>query len=193
MNITPKQKRKHQFIIIETGQHVYLDRIQNANTYFVCDSPSLSLDDNYFPIDVSLLKEAGKQRTGISSKPKALTEAKKSFKQELNVFYASQLLQIPKYCENCQAPLYIFTKWDGRKMTCHILPKSTFPELAIHQLNRIFMCCDGGCYGHAKYDNGDALERSQMPVYKYVIERWPELKKCLTEAKIVKAEKYLGL
>lgn len=194
INTNTRPKRKHEFIIIETGQQVYLDRIQNANIYFVCDSPALSLDDNYFPIDVSLLKEATQKRTGISAKPKALTEANKSFKKELNIFFASQLLECPDKCEECEASFYGYTQEQLRGLIAHILPKNEkhgFPDVAIHPLNRMFLGTK--CGHHARWDNLGAKERKEMKVYKVAIERFNQFKSLLSEADLIRANKYLNL
>lgn len=188
--ITKSTKLKRNTEWLYNGTPVFIERDRQDGTALI----RIGIDQPVFEdVDVCDLKPVNKPRSVISNKPKVLNDKEKSFKKELNVFYASQLLEIPKYCENCERPLYINSKWDGRKMTCHILPKSLFKQLAIHPLNRVFMCCDNGCYGHDKWDNGDALERSQMPVYAIAIGRFNKFKELLIPKDLIKANKYLNL
>lgn len=131
-----------------------------------------------------------------------INKAKKSsakdldFKNKLNVFFANQSLSFPKICENCGKNLDNSSVFARRSQTCHILPKnknSGFPSVSDHPENKIFMCCFGGCYGHAKYDNSDAEVRKGMKVYDIAIERFKSLKNHLNQKELFKAYKYLGL
>src|SRR5690606_4633552 len=117
-------------------------------------------------------------------------------KKELNVFFANQSLVFPKHCENCGSPLDQSSVFARRSQTCHILPKSKqsgFPSVATHPANKIFMCCFDGCYGHSKYDNGDAKTRQSMTVYEKAIERFRSLENSLSLKDKLRAYKYLGL
>lgn len=151
-----------------------------------CQKPSILWKSN-----PKLCKScAGKPK---HQKPK---KEKMEVKKGLNVFFASQALQFPSHCENCERPLLPYTSFDKRKMTCHILPKTAhggFPSVAIHPSNRIFMCCDDGCYGHGKWDNGDASDRIKMNVYNLAIERFEALKSLLSPKELIKANKYLNI
>jgi hypothetical protein len=189
---TPKPKRKHPFVIVETGETVYLDRIQNATTYFVCDSSALSLDDNYFPIEKSKLKEVNKIGKSISTIPKPLTAEKKTEKQELNEFFAS--LKVPYNCMECNKPLYAFNPFAKRCVSAHILPKSIFKSIATNPDNIIFLGSSllGVCEHHNFYDQG-IKERTGMKIFPLVLERYEKLKEFLTEAEIVQSDKYLGI
>lgn len=132
----------------------------------------------------------------MSKVPKKVSKEKMEVKQGLNVFFANQALQFPFACENCNQPLNARSSWDKRKSTCHILPKSEksgFPTVAIHASNRVFMCCDAGCYGHDQWDGGDASDRLKMPVYSLAIERFRTFEDLLTSKEKIKAYKYLGL
>lgn len=187
-----RPKRKHEFVIIETGQHVWLDRIQTANTYFVCDSPALSLDDNYFPIEKTALREPGKQSKGISTIPKPLTAEKKTEKQELNEFFAS--LKVPYNCENCGKALYAFNSFAKKCCSAHILPKCDFKSIATNKDNIMFLGAGilGNCNCHDMYDS-NILTRSLMKCYPLAVERYQKIKSSLTEAEIIKANIYLNL
>lgn len=122
--------------------------------------------------------------------------SRKEEKKDLNVFFAEQALIFPKHCENCGEPLNAYSVFDRRKMTCHILQKTSsggFPTVATHPQNKLFMCCMQGCYGHEKYDNGDASDRIKMPVYSIAVERFKMFEHLLTPREKIKAYKYLNL
>lgn len=190
--LSPKPKRGVTSFTIEgTGQVVYLERVKSATVYFVCDQPGSPLAANYFDVDVSTLSENKKAVTGLKTKPKVLTKAEKEFKKELNVFFASQTLVMPYLCENCNKPLYAFTAFEKRCTIAHILEKKKFKSVAIHPMNKLFLCAKGGC--HAKFDNASAQERSEMPVYALAIMRYSEFHNLLTEPEKILAEKYLNI
>lgn len=124
-------------------------------------------------------------------KSKAIKEDKK----EINVFFASQALIFPMFCENCGERLDSSSMFARRAQTCHILPKrkNMFKSVATHPQNKMFMCCFHGCHGHGTWDNTDAERRKRMKVYELAIERYRQFEDVLTEAERIKAEKYLGL
>ncbi len=150
---------------------------------------------NYVPerVELSDLKPALKLKQGIQAKPKKLNSEDLMFKAELNVFYDNQANVAPARCENCGAFFNLHTKWDYRKITCHILAKSDFPEVATHPSNSVFMCCDSGCFGHGNYDNKDAAFRETMPVYPIAIKRLMEFVRLIPDEKINKVYKYLNI
>lgn len=117
-------------------------------------------------------------------------------KKDLNVFFASMALVFPGYCENCGEKLKNYSPFDRRKQTCHILPKTEnggFPTVATHPQNKVFMCCDSGCYGHSKFDNGDSSDRIKMNVYNLAVERFKTFEHLLTPRERIKAYKYLKI
>lgn len=121
---------------------------------------------------------------------------KKESKAALNVFFASQTLLFPTHCENCGIELKIYSSWERRKSTAHILPKSEtsgFPEVATHPQNRIFLCCDHGGHCHGNWDNKDAEARKNMKVYNLAIERYELFKSNVKPERQRKARIYLGL
>lgn len=127
-----------------------------------------------------------------SSLKKKNTEDKLK-KKNLDIYFAEQTLVFSPICENCGSKLDTSSKFAMRSQTCHIIEKSKFPSVATHPQNKIFMCCFGGCYGHSKYDNGDAKTRQSMQVYEIAIERFRSLENSLTTSEKMKAYKYLGL
>jgi len=137
-----------------------------------------------------------KDCAGKANSNKPLTEAEKTFKKELNVFFASETLVMPYICDNCDLPLYAFSASDKRACIAHILPKSMkqsvgFPTVSTHPQNKLFLCAKGGC--HSKWDNKGVEDRLNMKVYDLAIQRFNKFKHLLTEAEIIKANKYLGL
>lgn len=161
----------------------------------VCEKPSYLWKSSPPMCKGCDYKASGK--TGISAKPKALTEAKKSFKQELNVFFASQILQIPERCENCNEKLNAYSSFAKRSVTAHILGKgqNDFPMVATHPLNRMFLGCGlfSDCSCHSLWDLSDAETRKQMKCYPIALERLEAFKRLIPARKQAKAEKYLGL
>lgn len=126
-------------------------------------------------------------------KSKSFSSKSSEEKKELNVFFACQSLLFPKQCENCGSMLDQSSVFARRSQTCHILPKSIFKSVSVHPQNKVFMCCFGGCYGHAKFDDGDSKTRKSMLVYKLAIERFRSFENQLTISERIKAYKYLGL
>ena len=93
--------------------------------------------------------------------------------KDLNVFFASQIPEIPNDCENCEGSL----KWQKqnrfKSIIAHILPKRKdggFPSVATHPKNRMFLCSD--C--HANMDNKGKEWVQQMNCFPLMIERLRE-------------------
>lgn len=131
-----------------------------------------------------------------AGKPKYKKPSKKptEVKQGLNVFFASQALEIPKHCENCGEELNAFTSFQKRCVTAHILPKKEnggFPVVSTHPKNRMFLGVYCGCHG--EWDNKGAEDRAAMNVYPKAIERFQEFKGLLSQAELIKAKKYLNI
>lgn len=100
-------------------------------------------------------------------------------KKSLNVFFASQILQIPTYCEECETNLSGWKHVRPRAIIAHILPKRKvfgFPSVATHPQNRMFFCPD--C--HTDFDQkgtDHALKMKSLPEMK---RRFQEFKDELT-------------
>lgn len=173
---------------------VWYNNTRGDGMIIVCDSPAFRVTDNYHECTPESLVEANKPRTGIAVKVKVATPEELKFKMELNVFFASQILQIPARCENCNQPFTGYTKEQLRGIVAHILPKSLkngFPTVAIHPKNRLFLGTKCGC--HNRWDNTDADVRATMTCYPIAIERYQEFKGNIPENKIGKAEDYLKI
>lgn len=123
-----------------------------------------------------------------AAKPKA--KDKKIFKAELNVFFASQILEIPTKCENCPNDIRYWKQVDPRRLVAHILPKRPvggFPTVAIHPKNRLFLCPD--C--HTNFDNKGEDFAVNMEALPIIIERFQEFKHLLTESEMQRIPSYL--
>ena len=105
---------------------------------------------------------------------------KKAFKKDLNVYFASQILQIPATCENCGCDIRWQREKHPRMLVAHILPKRKsggFPSVATHPLNRVFLCPD--C--HTQMDNKGEDFVKKMKIYPIMIERLKKFAHCITE------------
>lgn len=190
-------KRGRVYIIAETGQTVYLDRVKSPTVYFVCDvpPPDKKLEGNYFDVRVDQLKEQQSFGSSISAKPKVLTKVEKSSKDSLNDFFKAMYFVMPYNCEECGKPLYAHNEFAKRCVTCHILPKSIFPEIATNPDNIFFMGAEliGVCADHNAWDDKDSAHRKTMYVYPLALERFEKLKVHLSPKKYVQACTYLGI
>lgn len=197
--IKQSTKIKRGVEMLLNGQSVWANHDPGGDNVFVCvqKTQDVNKGDEFLWVVREDLKLARKIRAGISAKPKALTEAKKSFKQELNVFYASQILQIPERCENCNEKLNAYSSFAKRSVTAHILGKgqNDFPMVATHPMNRMFLGCGlfSDCSCHSLWDLSDAETRKQMKCYPIALERLEAFKSLIPARKQAKAEKYLGL
>ena len=117
---------------------------------------------------------------------------KREYKKELNVFFASQILQIPATCENCKTDIRFWRndKRFSRSLVAHILPKRKiggFPSVGTHPKNRVFLCPT--C--HTDFDNKGAEYAEKMPVLNIMRERFNEFKDILTKSELERVPKYL--
>jgi hypothetical protein len=170
---------------------VWYNNTRKDGMIVICDTPRFQLEDNYYDVHPETLQQIGKQRTGLNTTVKKPSPEEVKFKLDLNVFFASQILVMPFLCDNCKQPLHAFTAFEKRCCIAHILEKKKFTTVAVHPQNKLFLCAKGGC--HHKYDNSTAKERSEMNIYPLAVERYNNFKELLTEAEIVKAEKYLNI
>ena len=117
---------------------------------------------------------------------------KREYKKELNVFFASQILQIPATCENCKTDIRFWRndKRFSRSLVAHILPKRKiggFPSVGTHPKNRVFLCPT--C--HTDFDNKGAEYAEKMPALSIMRERFNEFKDVLTKSELERVPKYL--
>lgn len=130
-------------------------------------------------------------RQKIAAK-KPAKQAKEKKRKDLSVFFASQLLQVPSFCEECGESLLPWknSKIFQRAIIAHILPKREnggFPSVATHPQNRMFYCPD--C--HTDFDNKGAAHAAGMKSLPVMRERYQEFKNSLTEAERMRVPEYL--
>lgn len=115
---------------------------------------------------------------------------KKAFKKDLNVYFASQILQIPATCENCGCDIRWQREKHPRALVAHILPKRKqggFPAVATHPKNRVFLCIT--C--HTDFDNKGAEYAENMRCLPIMRQRFEEFKNCLTAHDLERVPNYL--
>ena len=118
--------------------------------------------------------------------------AKREKKQELNVFFASQILEIPPCCEECTRDIrfYRASKNFARSLVAHILPKREkggFPLVATHPLNRMFYCPD--C--HTNFDNKGIEHAMKLKSLPLMISRFNQFKSVLSPQDLERVPVYL--
>lgn len=123
---------------------------------------------------------------------KAHNVEKEQTKKDLNVYFASQILQITDCCENCGTDIRWMrqNKNFARSLVAHILPKRKmggFPTVATHPKNRFFACPD--CHGG--YDNQGSDFAKKMPALPLLIERFNEFKHLLTRSEYERVPDFL--
>lgn len=170
------------------GVLVYFWKIVSYNSYHVCFDAKCTDAGEVVEIECLLPVNKGRQLIKSNSNPKPTTD-----KKELKDFFVS--LKIPMRCENCNFPLFATNDFARRCVSAHILPKSLFPSIATNADNIIFLGSSlfSRCNCHNRFDEIGAKERSQMNIYDKVVSRYETLKESLTEAEIVKANKYLNI
>jgi hypothetical protein len=174
---------------------VFYNNTRDDGMIVVCDSPNFKVTDNYYPLDPETLTEAVKQRVGLQSKVKPLSEKKKNEKQLLNEFYDQLILKMPYLCCECSKPLFAFNKFAKRSCCAHIFGKADFPKISTNELNIFYLPAEflGGCGHHDAWDRLGAEHRTTMKVYKIALERFEKLKASMTDHEIIKAMTYLNL
>lgn len=107
-----------------------------------------------------------------------------------NVWFASQILQIPHNCEECNKSLGALKSWKPKIIIAHILPKRKeygFPSVACHPQNRMFYCWD--C--HTDFDNKGHDHAKQLKSLPLMRERFLQFKDDLTERELARVPDYL--
>ncbi len=189
---TTKIKRGQKFIY--DGNPVFVEISRFNGTLLVCDNEARGLENNYFEVPLSDLKDPIEARKGIANKVKKLSDKEKTETQKLNEFFDEMAKIIPFNCQSCGKPLYANTKWWKRCCTAHLLPKGLFPSIATNKDNIVFLGSSllGICFCHNDYDQS-IDKRIKMPIYKIAIERYELLKPFLSPKELNMADKYLGL
>lgn len=116
---------------------------------------------------------------------------KRETAKKLTVFFASQILEAPDYCENdCGTSIRYFKNIRSRVIVAHILPKRKtggFPTVADNPNNVVFLCPD--C--HTNYDNGGSDFASKMPALEIMRERFKKFQNLLTVSEFMRVPEYL--
>ena len=109
------------------------------------------------------------------------TAEKKKTAKEMNLFFASQIPDIPNFCEECGESL----KWQKQNMfksiIGHILPKRKvggFPSVATNPNNRMFFCLS--C--HQNFDNKGEDFAPTMNCFDLMCERFMMFENQLSES-----------
>lgn len=108
----------------------------------------------------SSVKAANRKYTGVQ-------EDKNAQKKALDIWFANQINQLPKYCENCGEYLNQYAPWGAKAYIAHIVPKRNFKSVMLHPLNRLFLCVQ--C--HTNYDNWPSAKIVKMKIYPIAVER----------------------
>jgi hypothetical protein len=126
-----------------------------------------------------------------SPRCKAAAAEEKKVKDALTTWFNLKIQLRPDRCENCGIHLRESMTINPRAIICHVLPKAEnkFPEVATHILNCWYGCNE--C--HYQYDNCAPIDRSLMPVWPIVINRFNKIILSLPEDKINRAKTYLNL
>lgn len=189
--IQPKPKRGHEFIIIETGETVIFNRLQEHGYYF-CDFKDKEGYDSFHPDD---LKPLSKPRTAIKARPKTMTPEEIQHKQNINNMFQTVAKEVPKCCMECGKPLRAVKDWAIRCVSAHIIPKAEFPEVADDPDNIFFLgaAIIGVCACHDNWDRKGRDFRATMKVYKYALKQFNKFKHKLSSDRLQSALKYLKI
>lgn len=107
-----------------------------------------------------LLKLNGKKPEGV----------KRAEKQAKGVYFADQIANSPKVCEECGKSLAGTKVINPAAMIAHILPKSEkqgCPSVALHPLNKFYACIQ--C--HTNFDSKGAEFVQSMKIFPKLVER----------------------
>jgi hypothetical protein len=192
IQLTPDLKLKKPTSVILMGEEVTVFHHERGSSHCVIELP----DGTSKVAALCDLELVGKQRTAIASGKKALTPEQATEKQQLNAFFSLMAEIAPFKCMNCGKFMFAVNKAAIRAITCHIVPKSIFPELATDPDNVVFMgvyAFGSECDHHAIWDYS-VENRVKMAIYPLVIKRYYEkLRDKLSEAKQQLADEYLGI
>lgn len=181
-----KIKRGTEYL--HENKPVWVEMDLENGLVLVCDSIRRGVEDFYHKVGINTLLTKKSALKTLKTR-----QNKKPVLIELDKWYESQ--EVPERCENCNLPLNAFNKWAKRCVTAHIVPKSQFPEVATHPMNRFFAGTHlfSDCSCHSEYDNLDAEHRKSMRIYPEIMKRAKEFVTLIPENKLPKFEKYLGL
>lgn len=101
--------------------------------------------------------------------------------KEMNLFFASQVPEIPERCEECGKSLKYQKMNNFKSIIAHILAKRKvggFPSVATHPKNRMFFCL----ICHTNFDNKGEDFVPTMKSFPLICERFLEFENELSEA-----------
>lgn len=101
--------------------------------------------------------------------------------KEMNIFFASQLLEVPDFCENCGGSLRWQKMNNKKSIVAHLIPKREvggFPKVATHPQNKVFLCLQ--CHGNM--DNKGEDFTPKMNCFELICERFMEFENLLSES-----------
>lgn len=121
--------------------------------------------DHYWK-DNAKKKQEKKKANGTAAK-------KQKTAKELNIFFASQIPEIPECCEECGDSLRWQKMNNFKSIIAHILPKRKdggFPSVSTHPKNRMFLCL----ICHTNMDNKGKDYVLNMNCFELMIDRLKE-------------------
>lgn len=110
-------------------------------------------------------------------------------KKVLGIYFASQTLIMPSFCEECNKQMPTSPAWIRKACIAHILAKRPdygFPSVAIHPVNKVFLCPD--C--HANMDNLGSVFILKMKILPVLIKRVADLIPSLTPGELSRVPQY---
>ncbi len=105
-------------------------------------------------------------------------------------WFAMQIIQMPKHCENCGEYLNPYAPWGAKSYVAHILAKrgTMFLSMKYHALNRVFLCV----ICHTNFDNwGDSAKVMAMKAYPVILERFHAMFDDIPESELSHLPTYL--
>lgn len=124
-------------------------------------------------------------KKSIDNKRKKISKTEPS---KMGDWYKIQISIMPKCCEECGKSLAPDMAINKTIPIAHIIPKSSYPSVAAHPLNVLFLCGDH----HTNYDNKGADYRKSMKINEKATRRGLLLYESLTDFEKMRFEKEFG-
>ncbi len=181
--------------VLYQGKEVYVSSSKRSdNKIVICDDENLQTGFNYEPVFPHELSPVRQLRQGIVTKPP--TPEKRAELCDMTAFFDSLADKVPFGCQNCNTPLYAFTKKAKRSVCAHIFPKARFESIATNPANILFMGADYigcPCNCHDRWDANLDSRKKLTRAYRIALDRFEILKPAMTDKELVMAYEYLGL
>lgn len=106
----------------------------------------------------------------------------KPTKQQLDAWFLSRAYERPRVCEEpgCSHELLAAYGWQMKATICHIVPKRHFWSVALHPLNRLYLCKTPH---HDDYDSSWD-KATQMHVWPLAVERFQVFMHLITDTEL---------